>query len=150
MPSISTILTTKRKQQTAKATTPNSKGSENLPMTPTTPVAQRHGPFIQIDNVSIDKVEGIKSRMLDLVPENLRNGAIKSGVYDDASGRLIVQLRITPKVVHFFSVNDGTLKIDDEERKMLILSESQKKKVLPLFHQDDSQETQPVSKKSKK
>jgi len=142
MPSVSTILTTptstKRKQQ---STTPS---------TPTTP--QRHGPFIQIENVTADQVEDIKAKMLNLIPENSRNGAIKCGVHDSDSNRLIVQLRITPKVVHYFSVNGGILSAGDDEKKMTVLTESQKKKVLPLFH-SDSQETQPpapiTNKKSK-
>jgi hypothetical protein len=97
----------------------------------------RVGPIVQIDNVVSASIEEIKKSLSTLVPEKTREGALKSAVMED--NKLYVQLRMAPSIVQYFK--QGRIVVDKEELKMVVLSDSAKKKVAPLFAD--------ISKKSK-
>ena len=141
MPSIGTLLATTPTQASSSAASSSKKKKlvPSTPPSPTTPsTSTRFGPFVQIDNVTPDQAEYIKTKLLEKVPENIRSGSIKSGVFDPETSRLIVQLRTHPKVVQFMSVGNNEVEInsDGQKRSLMVLSESQKRKVVSLFNED--------------
>jgi hypothetical protein len=102
------------------------------------------GPLVQVENADESHIETIYKNILDMIPEPLRNGAIKEAVADEANKRLIFQLRITPKVVQFIGAAGGVVKINDEEkRNVVVLSEVQKKKAANLFKASTEEEQAP-------
>ena len=145
MPRVNTLLATPTQASSSKK---KKAESPTTPVTPASPATPRFGPFVQIDNVSPDQAEYIKTKMLEKIPENMRTGSIKSGIHDPDNNRLIIQLRTHPKVVHFMSVDNGKIEVSSqgETRNMSILSETQKRKVVALFQEDVSS---PPAKRSK-
>ena len=150
LPSLGTVLATPT-QAASASSNKKRKLTASTPTTPATPPSSstRFGPFVQIDNVSPDQAEYIKTKMLEKIPENMRPGSIKSGVYDPETSRLIVQLRTHPKVVQFMSVGNNEVEInaDGQKRSLTVLSESQKRKVVSLFNEDPV--TPPPAKRTK-
>lgn len=134
-PSVGTVLATP-----SHATSASLGKKKKSPASPNSPPATptRFGPLVQVENVSPDHVEYIKTKMLEKIPENMRQGSIKSGVHDPETNRLIVQLRTHPRVAHFLSVENGLVEInsDGETRTMTVLSDGQKRKVIGLFSED--------------
>ena len=138
VPSASLIGSAKRKQPT--------KASPKKTAIPTEAahINTRLGPLVQVENADESHIETIYKNILDMIPEPLRNGAIKEAVADEANKRLIFQLRITPKVVQFIGAAGGVVKINDEEkRNVVVLSEVQKKKAANLFKASTEEEQAP-------
>jgi hypothetical protein len=145
IPSVGTVLATPTQSTPSHSSSKKKKSPNSPPATPT-----RFGPLVQVENVSPDHVEYIKSKMLEKIPENMRSGSIKSGVHDPDTNRLIVQLRTHPRVAHFMSVDNGILEINSqgETRNMTILSDGQKRKVIGLFSEEPLS-SPPSAKRSK-
>ena len=100
----------------------------------TSPRAARYGPFVQVNNLNDESaVDEIRKRILDKIPEPLRKGAVKEAVVDSSNKRVIFHLRSTPKVTHFLSTGGNTVKMDNQERPLVFLTELERKQAMELF-----------------
>ena len=124
VPSASLIAAAKRK-----------KATKTKPAAEPSPAqSSRMGPLVQVENADESHIETIHKNILEMIPEPLRNGAIKEAVADEANKRLIFQLRMNPKVVQFITAAGGNVKVSESEtRDLVVLSEAQKKKAAGLF-----------------
>lgn len=136
VPSVSLISSKKRKDDSRSKETVQTPASVAKPLE-SPPPASRLGPLVQVNDVAEGHIEILHQKINELIPEPLRAGAIKEAVFDEPNSRIVFQLRITPKVVNFMSANGGLVKLDDEkERKLVVLSDSLKKKAASLFNEE--------------
>jgi hypothetical protein len=134
VPSVSLIASKKRKEDVqskmVKQVTPETKAPEAN-------ITSRLGPLVQIEDVAENHIETLRKRILELIPEPLRSGAIKEAVFDEKNKRILFQLRIAPKIVNFMSANGGIVSLDEKnERKLVVLSDASKKKASSLFKEE--------------
>lgn len=89
----------------------------------------RMGPVLLVEDVNGESVEDVRQALADMLPESLREGAIKLGILRD--DKLMVQLRIQPKIVQYFQ--EGKVTVKSVQHAMAVLSDKQKRKVASLF-----------------